>query len=102
LGHHAGCNESQKCDKCRSDTHVSSGLCENWHRNADIAPIRTLRTKAGSVNAYRLPANLFFPPMHVQCQHALLPVVDALPHFKAFTAAFWWLGRSGAVVRWPP
>ncbi len=47
-------------------------------------------TAAGlrSVNAFLLPAGAFQPHMHVQCQHALLPVVDALPHFKAFPPAF--------------
>ena len=32
-----------------------------------------------SVNAYLLPAGVFRPQFHVQCQHAVLPVVDDLP-----------------------
>ena len=41
-----------------------------------------------SVNAFLLPPGAFQPQMHVQCQHALMPVVDDLPHFKGFPAAF--------------
>lgn len=50
-----------------------------------------------SVNGFRLPPGAFRPQMHVQCQHAVLPVVDNLPHFKAFPAAF---GGSDDVVAW--
>jgi len=41
-----------------------------------------------SVSAYLLPKGEFNPQFHVQCQHAVLPVVDVLPHYKAFPAAF--------------
>lgn len=50
-----------------------------------------------SVNAYLLPTDEFKPQFHVQCQHAVLPVVDGLPHFKAFPAAF---GGSDERVAW--
>ncbi|MFT4047173.1 MAG: GFA family protein [Solimonas sp.] len=50
-----------------------------------------------SVNASRLPKGQFRPQFHVQCQHAILPVVDALPHYKAFPAAF---GGSDERVGW--
>lgn len=50
-----------------------------------------------SVNAYLLPRGEFRPQFHIQCQHAVLPVVDALPHFKAFPAAF---GGSDELVGW--
>lgn len=50
-----------------------------------------------SVNAFLLPRGAFQPQMHIQCQHAVLPVVDALPHFKAFPPAF---GGSHEVVAW--
>jgi hypothetical protein len=41
-----------------------------------------------SLNAYLLPKGEFRPQFHVQCQHAVLPVIDDLPHYKAFPAAF--------------
>ena len=50
-----------------------------------------------SVNAWLLPEGAFKPQLHVQCQHAVLPVVDALPHFKAFPPAF---GGSDERVGW--
>ena len=50
-----------------------------------------------SLNAYLLPKGEFKPQFHLQCQHAVLPVVDDLPHFKAFPAAF---GGSDETVDW--
>jgi hypothetical protein len=50
-----------------------------------------------SVNAYALPDGYFRPQMHVQCQHAVHPVVDDLPHFKAFPAAF---GGTDEIIGW--
>jgi hypothetical protein len=50
-----------------------------------------------SVNAYLLPAGVFKPQFHVQCQHAALPVVDDLPHYKGFPAAF---GGREEFVAW--
>lgn len=50
-----------------------------------------------SVNAWLLPPGAFKPKMHVQCQHALLPVQDDLPHYKAFPPAF---GGSDACIAW--
>ena len=50
-----------------------------------------------SVNAYLLPKGAFHPQFHVQCQHAVLPVVDNLPHYKAFPAAF---GGVEEFVEW--
>ncbi|WP_353215552.1 GFA family protein [Salinisphaera hydrothermalis] len=50
-----------------------------------------------SVNAFLLPVDAFKPQFHVQCQHAILPVVDELPHFKDFPAAG---GGSGELVGW--
>lgn len=63
------------------------------HLFSEIAAAGGLR----SVNAYLLPAGAFKPQMHVNCQHALLPVVDDLPHYKAFPAAF---GGSDEQVIW--
>lgn len=37
-----------------------------------------------SVNAWLFERGQFHPQMHVQCRHAVLPVVDDLPHFAGF------------------
>jgi hypothetical protein len=50
-----------------------------------------------SVNPYLLPKGAFRPQFHVQCQHAALPVVDELPHYKGFPAAF---GGREEFVAW--
>jgi hypothetical protein len=50
-----------------------------------------------SVNAYLLPKGEFAPQFHVQCQYAVLPVVDNLPHYKAFPPAF---GGDEEYVEW--
>lgn len=50
-----------------------------------------------SVSAYLLPKGGFTPQFHVQCAHAVLPVVDDLPHFKGFPPAF---GGSNERVDW--
>ena len=41
-----------------------------------------------SVNAFLLPEGAFTAQMHIQCQHAILPVVDNLPHYKGFPPEF--------------
>ena len=50
-----------------------------------------------SLSAYLLPKGMFRPQFHVQCQYALLPVVDALPHYKGFPAGF---GGAETFVEW--
>ncbi|WP_370453246.1 GFA family protein [Salinisphaera sp. LB1] len=50
-----------------------------------------------SVNAFLLPSKEFNPKLHVQCQHAVLPIVDNLPHFKDFPSEG---GGSGELVDW--
>lgn len=50
-----------------------------------------------SVNAYALPTGSFQPQLHVQCQDAVHPVSDNLPHFKAFPASF---GGTDEIVDW--
>ncbi|WP_224365250.1 GFA family protein [Hyalangium versicolor] len=49
------------------------------------------------VTALLLPPGMFKPTFHMQCQHALLPIKDGLPHFKGFPAAF---GGSDEQVDW--
>jgi hypothetical protein len=50
-----------------------------------------------SITAHLLPGGVFTPAFHMQCQHALLPVVDSLPHFKGYPAM---LGGSDERVFW--
>jgi hypothetical protein len=50
-----------------------------------------------SVNAFLLPKEAFNPQLHVNCQDAILPVVDKLPHYKAFPAAY---GGAEEFVTW--
>ena len=49
------------------------------------------------VNGLLLPAGQFKPAFHLQCQFAMLPVKDTLPHFKALPARF---GGSDDLVEW--
>ena len=75
----------------RHTPRLRCGTC-GQHLFAEIASVG-LR----SVNAYLLPPGQFQPRFHVQCQHAVLPVLDQLPHFKAFPAAF---GGADELVDW--
>jgi hypothetical protein len=50
-----------------------------------------------SVMAQLLPDGLFKPTFHIQCQHALRPVRDALPHYKGYPAPF---GGTDETVAW--
>ncbi len=49
------------------------------------------------VSASLLPAGQFKAAFHIQCQHAVLPVRDELPHFKGLPTKF---GGSDARVEW--
>ena len=49
------------------------------------------------VSAYLLPKGRFKPQFHVQCAHAVLPVLDDLPHYKRFPASF---GGAEEFVAW--
>lgn len=49
------------------------------------------------VNAYLLPPGAFQPQFHIHCQHAVLPVMDDLPHYRGFPAAF---GGTDERVEW--
>jgi hypothetical protein len=50
-----------------------------------------------SITACLLPKGAFQPAFHMQCQHALLPVRDALPHYKDYPAIF---GGSDELMPW--
>ncbi len=47
--------------------------------------------------AHLLPAGTFEPQLHINCQDAVSPLVDKLPHFKGFPAAF---GGTDDQVSW--
>lgn len=49
------------------------------------------------VKANLLPEEMFKPEFHINCQYAVLPVRDNLPHFKSFPAKF---GGSDETVGW--
>jgi hypothetical protein len=49
------------------------------------------------VNGYLLPPGQFNPSFHMQCQFAVRPVKDDLPHFKSRPAQF---GGSDETVEW--
>jgi hypothetical protein len=55
------------------------------------------RVGVRGVNAHLLPKGMFKPSFHIQCQHAMRPVKDDLPHYKGFPAAF---GGSDETVDW--
>jgi hypothetical protein len=44
-----------------------------------------------------LPKGIFKPQFHVQCQHAMLPVKDLLPHYKGYPKMW---GGSDDRVEW--
>jgi hypothetical protein len=49
------------------------------------------------VSGFLLPTEMFKPAFHSQCQHAVLPVKDDLPHFKTIPASF---GGTDERVAW--
>jgi hypothetical protein len=49
------------------------------------------------VNGYLLPPGEFHPSFHMQCQFAVLPVRDGLPHYRSRPARF---GGSDESVDW--
>jgi hypothetical protein len=50
-----------------------------------------------SIPAHLLPEGVFKPAFHIQCQYAVLPIKDELPHYKGFPAAF---GGSDEQMPW--
>jgi hypothetical protein len=59
---------------------------------AEIAAV-----SARSVSGFLLPKSEFKPQFHVQCQRAILPIIDNLPHYKGFPPEF---GGTGELVGW--
>lgn len=50
--------------------------------------IDVLSFKLRGVNGYLLPTGAFKPQFHVQCQFAVRPVTDDLPHYKSMPPQF--------------
>lgn len=59
--------------------------------------IEALRVGLRGVNGYLLPPGEFEPTFHMQCQFAVRPVMDDLPHYKSRPARF---GGTDEVVDW--
>jgi hypothetical protein len=49
------------------------------------------------VNGLLLPKGVFRPAFHMQCQYAVRPIRDDLPHYKGFPARF---GGSDETMEW--
>lgn len=60
-----------------------------------IAPVPG--SELTGVKGNLLPPCLFVPEFHIHCQHAVLPVVDNLPHYCTMPEAF---GGTDDVVAW--
>lgn len=90
-----------------SDVQIVAGEVLSWRRTTTIrATCRGCGTRlyaepAGlavrSVVAYLLPPGVFRPAFHMQCQHALIPIRDELPHYRGYPAM---LGGSDEVLIW--
>ena len=86
---------------------VVRGATTNWKlkRNPRVSCaacgtrlfIDVLAFQLRGVNGYLLPAGEFKPAFHVQCQFAVRPVQDDLPHYKAMPPQF---RGSGELVDW--
>ena len=50
--------------------------------------IDVLARNLRGLNGYLLPPELFRPAYHMQCQFAVRPVVDGLPHYKSRSPQF--------------
>ncbi|RFB79252.1 GFA family protein [Methylovirgula sp. 4M-Z18] len=59
--------------------------------------IDVLAARLRGVNGYLLPDGGFRPTYHMQCQFAVRPVVDDLPHYKSRSPQF---GGPDEVVEW--
>jgi hypothetical protein len=59
--------------------------------------IDVLNVGVRGLNGYLLPPDRFRPRFHMQCQFAVRPVVDDLPHYKSRSPQF---GGSDETVDW--
>ena len=88
-------------------TRILAGEPQQWKlRHTVRATCRTCGTRIfaeppgqwlRSVTAHLLPRGVFQPTFHMNCRYALLPVRDALPHYKEFPAMF---GGSDEQMPW--
>ncbi|MFI4967140.1 MAG: GFA family protein [Gammaproteobacteria bacterium] len=54
-------------------------------------------TDLSVIKAELLPPGMFEPQFHIHCKHALLPIIDDLPHFEGLPPIF---GGSETRVGW--
>jgi hypothetical protein len=90
-----------------ADTRIVSGEPSMWTlRRTPRATCRVCGTPMYSeppglgmlgIRAHLLPKGMFKPTFHMNCQYAMLPVKDDLPHYKGFPAMF---GGSDEQVPW--
>jgi len=59
--------------------------------------IDVLNLRVRGVNGFLLPQAQFKPTFHMQCQFAIRPVADDLPHYKSRPARF---GGSDETMDW--
>jgi hypothetical protein len=72
-------------------------LRKGWPHDPAKLPGKWSHDPANWHIASLLPKGSFSPTFHIQCQHAVRPVRDDLPHFKGFPASF---GGSDEKVTW--
>src|ERR1700722_9076909 len=77
------------CDDCQA-VHGGAYAPESVYSADAVKVVR-------GVNGYLLPPSKFQPAFHVQCQFAVRPIVDDLPHYKGMPARF---GGSDEAVGW--
>jgi hypothetical protein len=90
-----------------SQTHITSGTPLLWKLRTTLRATcpacgtRLFAEPAGlgvrSIPAHLLPPGIFKPAFHMQCQDALVPVRDELPHYRGYPAA---LGGSDDQMAW--
>jgi hypothetical protein len=59
--------------------------------------IDVLNLQVRGVNGFLLPPDEFKPTFHMQCQFAVRPITDDLPHYKSRPARF---GGSDEIIGW--
>jgi hypothetical protein len=59
--------------------------------------IDILNLQLRGINGYLLPPKQFKPTFHMQCQFAIRPVIDGLPHYKSRPERF---GGSDETIGW--
>jgi hypothetical protein len=86
---------------------ITRGTPQSWtlrHNPRFLCPtcgtrlfVEVLAFGVRGVNGYLLPPESFKPTFHMQCRYAVLPVRDALPHYRGMPARF---GGTDDTVNW--